>query len=79
VGGWKQGWALADAKLELMSINAALKPWLRLHTAGLGVFLLGQVAFAANVVLLIVSFALPAGRTLVTEMTTGAAPAPAAK
>jgi cytochrome c oxidase cbb3-type subunit 1 len=79
VGGWKQGWALADAKLELVSINAALKPWLRLHTAGLGVFLLGQFAFAANVVLLLVSFALPAGRTLVTEMTTGAAPAPAAK
>ncbi len=79
VGGWKQGWALADAKLDLVTINAALKPWLRLHTAGMGVFLLGQVAFAANVALLIVSFALPAGRTLVTEMISGAAPAPAAK
>lgn len=79
VGGWKQGWALADTRIDLVSINAALKPWLRLHTAGLAVFFLGQLAFAANVVLLIVSFALPAGRTLLAEFATGTAPTRAAK
>ena len=79
IGGWNQGWALADAKVDLLSINAALKPWLRLHTAGFAVFLLGQLAFAANVGLLIASFVLPAGRALVTEVVTGTSPTAAAK
>jgi cytochrome c oxidase cbb3-type subunit 1 len=79
IGGWKQGWGLADAKVDLLSVNAVLKPWLRLHTVGLAVFLLGQLTFTANVVLLLVGFALPVGRTLVTEVVTGTAPATAAK
>ncbi len=77
IGGWKQGWALNYTSADLLSINAELKPFLRLHTAGLAVFLLGQVAFAANVLLLVAGFVLPAGRTLVTEVITGSAPAPA--
>ncbi len=79
IGGWKQGWLLADPAMDVSAINLAIKPWLRMHTAGLGVFFLGQLAFAGNVLLLIASFALPAGRTLVTEVVTGTSPAPAAK
>lgn len=77
IGGWKQGWALNFTAGDLVSINAELKPFLRLHTTGMAVFLLGQIAFAANLVLLTVSFVLPVGRTLVTEVITGSAPAPA--
>jgi cytochrome c oxidase cbb3-type subunit 1 len=77
IGGCKQGWALNFTSADLVSINADLKLLLRLHTAGLAVFLLGQAAFAANLVLLTVSFVLPVGRTLVAEVIGGSAPAPA--
>lgn len=48
VGGWKQGWLLTDPKADFAAVSASLKPWLCLHTLGLGVFAFGQLALLAN-------------------------------
>ncbi|HTH47033.1 MAG TPA: cbb3-type cytochrome c oxidase subunit I [Candidatus Limnocylindria bacterium] len=48
VGGWKQGWLLADPKTDFATVSASLRPWLCLHTLGLGIFAVGQLALVAN-------------------------------
>ena len=48
VGGWKQGWMLANPKADFATVSASLKPWLCLHTLGLAVFAFGQLALVAN-------------------------------
>ncbi len=48
VGGWKQGWLLNDPKADFAAVSASLKPWLCLHTLGLGIFAFGQLALVAN-------------------------------
>lgn len=53
IGGWKQGWALADAHNSFAFVSAQLKPWLLVHTLGLGVLVFGQVFLAANVLRLV--------------------------
>ncbi len=53
VGGWKQGWLLADPKADFAAVSAGLKPWLWLHTLALAIYAFGQLAIVANSVWLI--------------------------
>jgi cytochrome c oxidase cbb3-type subunit 1 len=78
VGGWKQGWLLNDPKTDFATVQATLAPWLKLHTAGLALFVLGQVAFKANVVLLGIGLLKPVTKSFVAEVLAGG-PATAAK
>ena len=48
VGGWKQGWLLADPKTDFAAVSAGLKPWLCLHTLALAIYAFGQLAVVAN-------------------------------
>ncbi len=48
VGGWIQGHQLDGASNPLMAVNAGLAKFLALHTLGLAVFLLGQLAFVGH-------------------------------
>ncbi|MEI6355467.1 MAG: cbb3-type cytochrome c oxidase subunit I [Verrucomicrobiota bacterium] len=62
VGGWLQGWALADCKVGFPEVAAHLQIWLKLHTLGLAVFAFGQTAVLANSVWLLVECLLPFGK-----------------
>lgn len=80
LGGWRQGFALADATQDFGAVQTGLQGWLKLHTAGLALFLLGQVAFKANVVLLGLQLARPVVKTITAEVVSGTENvAPAAK
>ncbi len=76
VGGWLQGWALADGKVGFPEVAAHLQIWLKLHTLGLAVFAFGQTPVLANSAWLLVECLLPFGKpalALFTETSTAGA------